>query len=287
MEKFKKFLNTDPKLRTFTAIIMFAVVFAAYKIGFWGINGLIIAITSAMIYEYDKMFNKKLGLSFLIDELVIVGSLLYFVLNKKNIIIYDSHLYKTFATLLIYFCIKLISNSMLNKKRWFLESLQPVYIGIGSFSVLVLYNTNIPALIYAFIITITTDTSAFFIGRKLKGPKLCPKISPNKTISGALGGFITTYAISTTIIILYSLKNKVDDNKFIYFMAVANIFLPIISQLGDLFESHIKRLNNVKDTSNLLPGHGGLLDRFDSILFIAPSVLSTLILFVIFIFRVF
>lgn len=282
MEKFKQFLSVGSRLRTLTAIIMFLVVFAAYKIGTIGINCLILTVASAMIYEYDKMFNKKLGLSFIADEFVIIGSLFYFVFNNGNDVAYN-----ILTILAFYFCVKLIINSMFNKTHWFLESIQPIYIGISILSILYLYTVNTPALIYAFIITITTDTSAYFIGRKLQGPKLCPKISPKKTISGAVGGFITAYAISTAIIILYSLKNKVDDNKFIYFMAVANIFLPIISQLGDLFESYIKRLNDVKDSSNILPGHGGLLDRFDSILFVAPTTLSILILFVIFIFNIF
>ena len=262
MEKFKQFLNTDPKLRTFTAIIMFAVVFAAYKIGFWGINGLIIAITSAMIYEYDKMFDKKLGLSFIIDEFVIIGTLFYFLFTK-------SYNYSVLVVLSLYFCLKLIINAILNKKHWVLASLQPIYIGLGVLSIVFLYNISLGGLIYAFVITITTDTFAFFIGMKLQGPKLCPKISPKKTISGAVGGWISSFIISTAIILYINHK---PGSRFIILISIVNLILPIISQLGDLFESYIKRLNNVKDTSQILPGHGGLLDRFDSILFVAPII---------------
>ena len=147
MEKFKQFLSVGSRLRTLTAIIMFLIVFIAYKIGFWGVNGLILLITAGMIYEYDKMFNKKLGLSFFVDEILIIASLFYYLTNISN-----PYLYYIVIFLFNYFCLKLIINAILNKKHWFLESIQPVYIGVSIFSILCLYNANSPALIYAFII---------------------------------------------------------------------------------------------------------------------------------------
>ena len=119
---------------------------------------------------------------------------------------------------------------------------------------------------------IVSDVAAYFFGRLLKGPKLS-KISPKKTVSGALGSIIFT-----TLFVSFS---------FTYFFNFFNInylFIGLITsitcQIGDLFFSLLKRKASLKDTGNFLPGHGGLLDRFDGILIGLPlSLVSILIIF--------
>ena len=119
---------------------------------------------------------------------------------------------------------------------------------------------------------IVSDVAAYFSGRLLKGPKLS-KISPKKTVSGALGSIIFT-----TLFVSFS---------FTYFFNFFNInylFIGLITsitcQIGDLFFSLLKRKASLKDTGNFLPGHGGLLDRFDGILIGLPlSLVSILIIF--------
>ena len=116
--------------------------------------------------------------------------------------------------------------------------------------------------LYSVIISIASDLGGYFFGKLLKGKKLT-KISPNKTVSGVIGAFI----FSTLIIpIFYTYLNFISTNS----LFVATIFISIVSQLGDLFISFLKRLAKVKDTGNILPGHGGILDRVDGILFAAP-----------------
>ena len=131
-------------------------------------------------------------------------------------------------------------------------------------------------LILVLIICIFTDLGGYIFGKIFKGPKLI-KISPKKTYSGALGGFI----LSLVAALLYSkytghgaatygnlsLWTGMALNK-IYILFI--LFISLISQIGDLIISYFKRLAKVKDTGNLLPGHGGLLDRIDGIIFAIP-----------------
>lgn len=108
----------------------------------------------------------------------------------------------------------------------------------------------------------TTDSAAYFVGRALKGPKLWPAISPNKTISGSLGGIV--FALVVGVIFAQVMGQAVGP-----WMVLAAV-LSVFGQLGDFVESGLKRALNVKDSGTILPGHGGVLDRFDSLLFTAP-----------------
>ena len=116
-------------------------------------------------------------------------------------------------------------------------------------------------LFYSIIVSILSDLGGYIIGNIFKGKKLT-KISPNKTISGAIGALIFSILM---IPIFYKYLN-LDVNLLFW----VTIIISIISQLGDLFISFLKRLAKVKDTGNILPGHGGVLDRVDGILFAAP-----------------
>ena len=121
---------------------------------------------------------------------------------------------------------------------------------------------------FVILICISSDLGGYIFGRLLKGPKLS-KISPNKTYAGVFGALILSN-ISLVIFAYYSHIVNVDkviiDLKF--FVTVSTI--SIVSQLGDLFISYFKRLNNVKDTGFIIPGHGGILDRTDGMIFAFP-----------------
>jgi len=129
-------------------------------------------------------------------------------------------------------------------------------------------------LLSVFLCSMLTDTFAYLIGCTLKGPKLCPKLSPNKTISGGIGGLIggiggafASYFICT-IFKMYPF-NYLQPIMLYSFLVVTGIVLGAIDELGDLFESYLKRKIGVKDMSNLLPGHGGILDRIDGLSFVS------------------
>lgn len=111
-----------------------------------------------------------------------------------------------------------------------------------------------------------TDTFAYFIGRAIGKHKLCPLISPKKTVEGSVGGII--FCVISYIVFALIVRNHVAMNVggFIALMAVSGLFISVISQMGDLLASLIKREKGIKDYGRIFPGHGGVMDRFDSIL---------------------
>jgi phosphatidate cytidylyltransferase len=120
------------------------------------------------------------------------------------------------------------------------------------------------ALVLILLVVWVTDIGGYFAGRGIGGPKLWPRVSPKKTWAGAIGGFVASLAISAGFAALGVGK--------IGAMLVLGAALSVVSQFGDLFESAVKRRFGVKDSSNIIPGHGGLLDRLDG--FVAAVVLA-------------
>jgi len=113
------------------------------------------------------------------------------------------------------------------------------------------------ALIFVLLIVWTTDIGAYFAGRGIGGPKLWPRVSPNKTWAGAIGGF----AVSLLVAAGFAASGV---SRILPLLIVGGA-LSIAGQLGDLFESAVKRHFGVKDSGHLIPGHGGLMDRLDSL----------------------
>jgi phosphatidate cytidylyltransferase len=118
------------------------------------------------------------------------------------------------------------------------------------------------AILYLFLVVWSADTGAFFTGRLIGGPKLAPKISPNKTWSGFIGGAVFA-CIAGVLFAAWFGHTSIPT------VAALSIVLALISQGGDLGESFLKRFFGVKDTSGLIPGHGGVLDRLDGLVFAA------------------
>ncbi len=121
--------------------------------------------------------------------------------------------------------------------------------------------------LFVLIICISTDIGGYIFGKIFKGPKLT-SISPNKTYSGAIGGFV--FSIISAIIFIqlpFFFSNKPEILYILYIMVISISF---VSQIGDLTISYFKRLSKIKDTGKIIPGHGGLLDRADGMIFAYP-----------------
>ena len=129
--------------------------------------------------------------------------------------------------------------------------------------------------LFIIIICISNDIGGYFFGKFFKGPKLS-KISPNKTYSGMLGGILLAIFFSYLLELSSDFENQ--KNLSNIDLAIIVLIISSISQIGDLIISFFKRICKIKNTGNILPGHGGLLDRIDGMIFVFPSVFLLLFL---------
>lgn len=118
-------------------------------------------------------------------------------------------------------------------------------------------------VLYLFVAIWSSDSGAYFIGRALGKHKLCPAVSPKKTIEGSIGGVLITCILLSLLNWYFALIPAIA-------VVILSIAISVIGQVGDLIESLMKRSYGIKDSGNLIPGHGGILDRFDSIMLAAP-----------------
>ena len=130
-------------------------------------------------------------------------------------------------------------------------------------------------LLFLFAILWVGDTSAMFVGMKLGRHKLAPTVSPNKTVEGFVGGIVG--AVVAGLLVYFW---RFDGLVPLYHMLIVSVGCSVFGQLGDLVESMWKRSIGIKDSSAIIPGHGGVLDRFDSLLFAAPFLFAYFVLFV-------
>jgi len=149
-----------------------------------------------------------------------------------------------------------------------LAAVGPLYIGGACMALLWLRmqpDAGFGLVLWLFLVVWATDIGAYFVGRTLRGAKLAPAISPGKTWAGLVGGTGCAAVIGGGLAWLTGLVGAL-------LAAVAGGALAVASQLGDLFESWLKRRRGVKDSGNLIPGHGGLLDRVDGLMTAAPGL---------------
>ena len=123
--------------------------------------------------------------------------------------------------------------------------------------------------LFIVIICISTDIGGYIFGKIFKGPKLT-KISPNKTYAGVFGSFLLSL-MAGLIYINYFGKNEITNSDHLFILLLI-LFISLISQIGDLIISYFKRKAKLKDTGKILPGHGGLLDRIDGLVFVMPTI---------------
>ena len=147
------------------------------------------------------------------------------------------------------------------------------FLLLSFYSVYLIRNIGLFEFLMILIICITTDIGGYIFGKIFKGPKLI-SISPNKTYSGVIGGFLMP--VITAYIIVSNFKSYFQESQNFHddlYFIITVFLVSSVSQIGDLIISFFKRASNIKDTGNLFPGHGGLLDRIDGMIFVFPFAL--------------
>lgn len=184
--------------------------------------------------------------------------------------------FNIFATHLVY-VLALFAATLLNSKKVTPNQLSITFtmsvlltIGFSSLILLLHYGDNHGMLYFLLACNCAwvTDAGAYFVGSFFGKHKMAPDISPQKTIEGAAGGIISSIIVSLLICLIY--QRIVDSSISIITVLIITPIFSVAGMLGDLMASYIKRNCNIKDYGNILPGHGGVLDRFDSLLITAP-----------------
>lgn len=252
--------------------VITAVIFGAVLISFtiWG--GLpFIALTyvfaTIALYELLKMRDLKLFSFPGVISLLVLWS---FLIPDQYQNIFE-YINLTKVEIALVAVLVFLTYTVATKNRFTFDDVAfsfmcTLYIGMGFYYFIETRENGLVFIFYAIFMIWTTDSGAYLIGRKLGRKKLWPEISPNKTVEGALGGTISAVVVS----VIYALLTDMDVA--VAWIAVVTILLSAFGQIGDLVESALKRHYNVKDSGNILPGHGGILDRFDSLLFVCPLI---------------
>ena len=123
------------------------------------------------------------------------------------------------------------------------------------------------------------DSGAYFVGTFMGKKKLCPEISPKKTVEGFIGGILITGFLFVLISFIYTKVVSFDVSINWFAVCILGMLLSVIGTVGDLSASMLKRQCGIKDYGNIMPGHGGIMDRFDSVLFVAPTMLAFVSIF--------
>lgn len=171
--------------------------------------------------------------------------------------------------LAIAFILLLLTFTVITKNRFNFEDaafsiFSALYVGIGFYFFIETRDAGLVYIFYSLFMIWATDSGAYFIGKTMGKKKLWPDISPNKTVEGSIGGVICAIIVG----VLFALFT--DIHAAIVTIIGITAVLSVFGQIGDLVQSAFKRHFNVKDSGNILPGHGGILDRFDSLLFVLP-----------------
>jgi phosphatidate cytidylyltransferase len=250
--------------------ILTAVLAAAVFLPFVIVGGLPFAIfiyllASISIYELLKM--KKISLlSFPgILSLVLIWVLLY----PSTTIDFLTEVNISKVEVALLGVLFLLSYTVITKNLFTFDDaafimLATIYIGTGFYFFIEINEQGLKYLFFAMFVIWATDSGAYFVGRAIGKRKLWPEISPNKTVEGSVGGVVCALAVG----IVFQAIIPISDS--LLMVIIIAILLSIFGQLGDLVESALKRHYSVKDSGTLLPGHGGILDRFDSLLFVLP-----------------
>ncbi|MGX7417735.1 phosphatidate cytidylyltransferase [Carnobacterium gallinarum] len=252
------------KQRVITAVIALIFFIPVVYYGSWVLEIVVAAMGLIGLFELFKMKGNSIfsieGLIASIGTLLLIAPTKWLAFLPENY----SQLY------LFYVCgILLLICTVFSKNSFTFDDagvaiLGSLYIGYGFHYFIETRAAGFSLLMYILFVVWATDIGAYMFGRKIGKNKLAPAISPNKTIEGSLGGIASALVVAAVYLYFYPQGYSMGT------MLALTVLFSISGQLGDLVESAFKRHYDVKDSGTILPGHGGILDRFDSLLFVLP-----------------
>ncbi|MEK6624797.1 MAG: phosphatidate cytidylyltransferase [Bdellovibrionota bacterium] len=256
--------------RMISAAVLILLIILAIKIGQWGALGVILAFGILIIDEIEINFFKHIrDVNYWTSQIVFSSAFLLVFWNFSNIIYYvfwTMSLMLNCALLYYLFFTKMETKAFARMAKTPFLGAAYALINFICLGLLVKEQPWVDLIILAILLASCTDTAAWFVGRNIGKTALWPTVSPNKTREGLYGGILITAIVGT---IYYNLK----FNFFSLSLLLIFAFLSLLSQLGDLVKSKFKRQAGIKDSSALIPGHGGVLDRLDSLIFLTPFYL--------------
>lgn len=241
----------DLRIRVASAIVLIALALALTWAGGVWYRLLAAAVAGAVFFEWQAMRAARVKAAHRIVGAVLLALLLAALLAglpTANLI-----------AILIAILVACVAHAFYaHAGGWVVSGI--AYAGLSAISLAALRGADQPGLwatLFLFAVVWATDIFAYFVGRSVGGPKLAPAISPGKTQSGALGGAVAGIAFGIAVAVLAGAP--------LALLAAAALGLSVVSQAGDLFKSWLKRRNAIKDSSGLIPGHGGMMDRVDGL----------------------
>lgn len=253
------------KQRIITAIIALMVFIPVIFIG-----GILVDITAVVLglvaLSEVVIMRKKLLIS--MEAIIAFLGVVCLIIpaNFSNLLPdYLSPAFLFYVLVILLLLATVFSKNRFNFDDVAVYTLAMLYIGFGFHYFIVARQDSLTTLLYALFIVWCTDSGAYFVGKYFGKHKLAKHISPNKTWEGSIGGTVIATIVCTIFVIFYPVSGIST-----FSMLIFTIILSIFGQLGDLVESALKRFYDVKDSGKILPGHGGILDRFDSLLFVLP-----------------
>jgi len=250
----------------FVSILIFSILYS--KITF---IGLFFILMIFCLFEFKRMIKLKSVFPYIIGTLFFIFGNILNVEDLPSRMIFEYVGVALFLTIFITF-----ASILFAKKDEVISHLGKIFLTVIYIVIPFTLMVQIPFLnanfhyvnstiLGVFLLIWTNDTFAFIIGKNFGKHKLLERISPNKTIEGFVGGMVFTFILS------FLLAQQFKTHSLTQWITIAGI-VSIFGVLGDLIESMFKRQAQVKDSSNFIPGHGGFLDRFDSVIFAAPFI---------------
>lgn len=246
-------------LRVVSALVMLPVAISIILLGGMAYFLFVTLLTLLILYEWNGICEARAFNAVFIFQVIFALLLIYSMSMDKY---FDLYVYLIPLSLLVVSCIYFkmkLKFSLLGIAYALLPALSLIWLRQYS-------DQGGWIVLWMMIIVWSMDTGAYFAGKSIGGPKMSPKISPNKTWAGLIGGAVTAVIFGLIAAHYFDLGFRLE------FLIPAAAALAVWSQIGDLAESALKRHFDVKDSGAVIPGHGGIMDRVDGVVFAAPAV---------------